>query len=102
MNIHIIEPINNFIKLNDNVWESGGWKLAEDRAKKLVGGEIYFHKKRTEPSFYGGTVLGYRVAQEGQDSGRIIFKLQYKKECRNVRTDSSGWSNKIKIIESEQ
>ena len=102
MNIHIIEPVNRFVKLDDNVWESGAWKLTEDRAQKLVGGEIYFHKKRTEPSFYGGTVLGYRVEQEGQDTRRIVFKLQYKKECRNVRTDSTGWSNKIKIIEPEQ
>ena len=101
MNIHIIEPVNRFVKLDDNVWESGAWKLTEDRAQKLVGGEIYFHRNRTEPSFYGWTVLGYRVEQEGQDTRRIVFKLQYKKECRNVRTDPSGWSNKIKIIEPE-
>jgi hypothetical protein len=101
MKIHIIEPVNKFIKLHDNVWESGYWKLDEDRANKLVGGAIYFHRKRMEPSFYGGTVLGYRVEQEGQDSGKIVFKLQYKKECRDVRTDQSGWSNKMKIVDSE-
>lgn len=48
MNIHIIEPVNRFVKLDDNVWESGAWKLTEDRAQKLVGGEIYFHRNRTE------------------------------------------------------
>jgi hypothetical protein len=102
MKIHLVEHTNNFVKLHDNVWESGGWKLDEGRAQKLVGGEIYFHKKRTEPSFYGGTVLDYRVEQEGQDSGKIVFKLQYRRECRDVRTDKSGWSNKMKITEPEQ
>ena len=61
MNIHLVEPLNHFVKLQDNVWESGWWQLDEGQAKKLVGGEIYFHKKRQEPSFYGGTILGYRV-----------------------------------------
>ena len=102
MNIHLIEPFNNFSKLSDNVWESGSWKLDEDKAQKLVGGEIYFHKKRQEPSFYGGTILGYRVEQDGQYQGRIIFKLQHKKSCRNVRTDRAGWTKEIKIIELEQ
>ena len=47
MNIHLVEPLNHFVKLKDNVWESGWWRLDEDKAKKLVGGEIYFHKKET-------------------------------------------------------
>ena len=48
MNIHLVEPLNNFVKVQDNVWESGSWGLEESQAKKLVGGEIYFHKKRQE------------------------------------------------------
>jgi hypothetical protein len=102
MNIHIVEHKNNFVKLHDNVWESGWWQLDESKAQKLIGGEIYFHKKRLEPSFYGGTVLGYRVDQEGQYRGRIIFKLQYRQTCRNIRTDKVGWSKEMKIIGLEQ
>lgn len=98
MNIHLIEHMNNFSKLEDNVWESGWWKLDESKAQKLIGGEIYFHKKRQEPSFYGGTILGYRVAQDGEYQGRIIFKLQHNQSCRNVRTSGSGWSKDVKII----
>jgi hypothetical protein len=98
VNIHIIEQSNNFVKLQDNTWESGWWQLEESEAQKLVGGEIYFHKKRQEPSFYGGKILGYRVEQDGQYQGRIIFKLQHNQSCRNVRTDKSGWSKAMKII----
>jgi hypothetical protein len=101
MNIHLVEPLNHFVKLKDNVWESGSWRLDEDKAKKLVGGEIYFHKKRQEPSFYGGTILGYRVNPDGEYQGNIIFKLQHSQSCRNVSTGKSGWTKDVKIIEPE-
>lgn len=102
MNIHLVEPLNHFVKLQDNVWESGSWRLDEDKAKKLVGGEIYFHKKRVEPSFYGGTILGYRVNPDGENQGKVIFKLSYSHSCRNVSTNKSGWRNDMKITELEQ
>jgi len=98
MKIHVVEKMNNFRKLKDNLWESSGWKLDEGKAKKLIGGEIYFHKEREEPSFYGGTIKGCRVEQEGLNQGRIIFEFQYHQECRNIRTDRTGWSMKMKII----
>jgi hypothetical protein len=98
MNIHLIEQLNNFVKLQDNSWESGWWQLEESKAQKLIGGEIYFHKKQQEPSFYGGTIMGYRIEQDGQYQGKIVFKLQHKQSCRNVRTDKNGWSKKMKII----
>jgi hypothetical protein len=102
VNIHLVEPLNHFVKLQDNVWESGWWKLDEDKAKKLVGGEIYFHKKRQEPSFYGGSILGYRVNEDGEYQGKIIFKLEHRQSCRNIRTDKSGWKKDVKIIDLEQ
>jgi hypothetical protein len=101
MNIHLVEPLNHFVKLKDNVWESGWWRLDEDKAKKLVGGEIYFHKKRLAPSFYGGTILGYRVNKDGESQGKIIFKLQHSQSCRNISTDRSGWTKDVKITELE-
>ena len=97
MNVHLIEPSNHLVRLEDNVWESGWWNLDEDEAKKLIGGEIYFHKKRQEPSFYGGKILGYRIHDDGDYQGRIIFKLQYRSSCRNIRTNKSGWSKDVKL-----
>ena len=94
----MIEPLNNFVKLPDSKWESGWWNIDEKKAKALVGGEIYFHKKQQEPSFFGGTITGYRIEQEEQNRGSIVFKLQYNAECRNVKTDKLGWSKRIKII----
>jgi hypothetical protein len=98
MNIHLIESWDNFTKLQDNVWESGCWKIDESKAQQLVGGDIYFHKTRPEPSYYGGTILGYRVEPEGKSQGMIVFKLEHRKSHRNVSTDKSGWSRGMKII----
>jgi hypothetical protein len=98
MNIHIIEPLNHFVNLQDRGWESGWWSIDENKAKELVGGEIYFHKKQQEPSFFGGNITGYRIEQDEQYQGKIVFILQYNAACRNVRTDKLGWSKKMKII----
>jgi hypothetical protein len=101
MDIHIIEPLNNFVKLPDDKWESGWWSIDESKAKELVGGEIYFHKKQLEPSFFGGSITGYRIDQDTKNQGKIIFTLQYNEASRNVRTDKLGWSKKMKIISHE-
>lgn len=98
MNIHMVEPLNNFVKLPDSTWESGWWSLDESIARELVGGEIYFHKKQMEPSFFGGVITGYRIVRDEQHLGKVVFVLQYKADCRNVRTDKNGWSKKMKII----
>ena len=101
MNIHIIEELNHFVKLPDDQWESGWWNINESKAQQLVGGEIYFHKKRIEPSFFGGSITDYRVDQSSQNQGKIVFTFHYQASCRNVNTDKYGWSKKIKIISNE-
>lgn len=101
MNIHLVENTNNFTKLDDNDWESGWWNLDEDVVKKLVGGEIYFHKSRNAPSYYGGIITGYRIEQEGQHEGMIVFMLKHSVACRNVKTGTRGWSGKIKMTDND-
>ncbi|MBN2284150.1 MAG: hypothetical protein JXO48_09695 [Deltaproteobacteria bacterium] len=97
MEIHLIEAMRNFTKLPDDLWENGYWKLNEEKARELVGSKIYFHRKRTERSFYGGIIKGYRVEKEGDNQGEIVFKFEYSKTCRNIRTDQSGWSRGMKV-----
>lgn len=98
MQIHLIENADNFVKLRKNVWECGWWKLGEEEAKKLVGGHIYFHKTRSEPSFYGGAILGYRIKEDDPDRGKIIFEFEYKLACRGIKTEKTGWSLEKKIV----
>lgn len=97
MDIHVIEPLTNFVKLPEDRWESCLRNLDENRAKKLVGGKIYFHKKRLEPSFFGGSIIGYRINQDEQDQGKIVFTFEYQAACRNVSTERHGWSKNMKV-----
>jgi len=101
MDIHLVEQVNSFFKVQDNIWESGWWTLDENKARDLIGGNIYFHKKQQEPSFYGGQITGYRIEQAGQNQGRIVFSLKYIETCRNVKTGKDGWSRKMKIVKYE-
>jgi hypothetical protein len=98
MQIHLIENADNFTKLRDKVWESGWWVLTEDEAKKLVGGQIYFHRKKSEPSFYGGSIRSFRIEQEDPHRGSIIFEFEYRETCRGIKADKCGWSLEKKIV----
>lgn len=102
MKIHLVENLNNFVKLKENLWESGWWELEESKAAKLVGGKIYFHKVQQERSFYGGNITGYRIVRDGEHKGLIVFQFQHNKVCRDVKTDKSGWNKKMKIIILEE
>ena len=102
MEIHLIENVRKFIRLQDDVWESGWWGLNENKARELVGSAIYFHRKRTEPSFYGGIIKGYRVEPDGVHQGRIVFKFLYSHDCRNIKTDKTGWSKEMKVTKDLQ
>ena len=98
MPIHVLEKQTNFVKLGNNIWECGWWKLKEEQVQNLIGSEIYFHKKKLEPSFYGGTIRSYRFAQEGDYEGQVIFEFEFQQKCRNIKTTSTGWSREAKIV----
>ena len=41
------------IAQGSDIFRSGYWLMAEDTAKALVGGNIFFHKRQAESSFFG-------------------------------------------------
>jgi hypothetical protein len=85
--------------LEGRVHESGLWDMPESRAQELVGGDIYFHKKQKEPSFFGGKILGYRIHEADDEyKGRIIFRFESIKEHRGVLAGDGGWSYEKKIV----
>jgi hypothetical protein len=57
------------------VFESGMWDIKEDEAKALVGGMIYLHDTKAEPSYFGGVVTGYRPADGAEYEGRWVFTV---------------------------
>ena len=101
--IHLIERNGAFKKLEGNVHETWCWKMTAQVAESLVGGDIYFHKKQKEPSYFGGKILAYRVhdSDEGEVPdcrGRVIFTFEFSREHRGVSAGEGGWSFMQKIV----
>ncbi len=46
-------------KVDGLVYESRGWNFNGEEADSLVGGMIYFHRKKAYSSFFGGIVLSW-------------------------------------------
>lgn len=97
--IHLIERLKNFEKIEGRIFESGLWDVSPRTAESLVDGDIYFHEKQKEPSYFGGKILGYRIHEsDDRYNGRIIFRFEYSIEHKKVSSGSGGWSNEKKIV----
>lgn len=97
--IHCIERTDNVRKTDrlKNEWESGYWTLSEEAAQKLVGGSIYLHRGKQQPSHFGGRILSYRVEQSGPQAGCVVFTLEAAMDGKGVKTDRKGWTKDQKI-----
>lgn len=84
-----------------DMWISGYWSLAEATVESLVGGRVYFHKAQAKPAFFGGELLGYRMANEPPYAGRIILIFRPDPSAKGTPTSRDGWSMEKKIIFDE-
>jgi predicted phosphatase len=97
--IHVIERLKNFKKIEGHIHESGLWDVPTQKADALVGGDIYFHIKQKEPSYFGGKILSYSIHEvDDEYRGRIIFRFEFSPDHRNVLADAGGWSYEKKIV----
>ena len=101
--IHLIERVTHFKRIEDSIFESWCWDVTPQKAQALVGGDIYFHKKQKEPSYYGGKILGYRIHDSDGGEypgcrGRVVFIFEYSREHKNVSAGEGGWSYEKKIV----
>lgn len=88
------------IHLNGDLWESGNWDVAEEKAASLIGKRIYFHEKQAEESYFGGTITSYRVLpmDHPETPGRIVFSFTADAAGRGFAAGSAGWRNEQKTI----
>lgn len=78
------------VKMPD--YTSEAWDIAESDAQALVGGMIYFHETKEQPSYFGGRVTGYRLSEAHALDGkrpRVIFEFTALHEARK-----QAWSGK--------
>ena len=101
--IHLIEKDGRITKVEGQVWESGFWSIPfpEAKSKQLLGGSILFHKKKSEPSFFGGLILNYRIQENGEFKGRVIFTFEYRADHRGFIAEREGWSKDMKVVMKE-
>ncbi len=78
------------------VFESGIWDtvtIPEEDAKRLVGGILMLHETKSKPSYFGGTVTGYRRARRDDDRSRSegwIFTLTSTLEAKGQPWSKRG------------
>ena len=98
--IHFIERLRNISRIpgTNDEYESGYWVVSTSTAEKLKGGDIYLHESQAESSYFGGTILGYRVQQGGELDGRLIFHFKVTPAHRGIRAGREGWGNEKKIV----
>ena len=67
-------------------FESGYWDISESDAAAIVGGMIYLHQTKNEPSYMGGVVESFRVEERPElaHAKRIVFVLESTKEGKGV------------------
>ena len=80
-----------------NAYTSGFWTLTEERARALIGGQIYFHERQRDPSFYGGRIVDAHRTVGGEYPDKIVFKFIFSADCRGVKADQDGWSQEMKF-----
>jgi hypothetical protein len=98
--IHLVEKrgLIRVVDIASDEYESGFWVLDIEKAQALIGGDVYFHSSRSDPSFFGGRVLGVRVQPDGEFAGRIVFRLRSELGHKGVRTDRTGWRMEKKVV----
>ena len=89
--IHLIEKKGTSqglrpIELKARRWESGYWKVAEETAKRLIGGRIFLHTSWSEPSHFGGHIDAFTIhrAPGTEVDGRIIFYFTAEENGKHV------------------
>ena len=95
MNIHLVEPLNHFVKLKDNVWESGWWRLDEDKAILFRSGwhshdlEVELANRNVPFVKYGG--------QKFVEAAHIKDVISYLRILHN-RHDQVSWHRAFLLL----
>ena len=77
----------NLDKVADDVWRTCCWAISAEDAAALVGGWVYLHSTKGEPSFFGGIVTAAEpvVTPEHAREDRFAFIFDAKPKGRGQR-----------------
>ena len=80
------------------IYCNGYWRIATATANKLIGKKIYFHKRKTDPSFFGGVIKCAVKVEQGKYKGRTIFIFKLDQACKGITTLPNGWAQEKKYV----
>ena len=68
------------------VFRSGVWDFSIDEARGLIGGSIFFHERKSDPSYLGGSVTDVETVDvpEAPRRHRVVFTFKVAPEARGV------------------
>ena len=87
-------------------YQSGYWHFTLEEAKKLIGGKIFLHHSKKQPSTVGGNVfdcyeqeltednlseLGMDYVEMPAIRTRIVFVFEAKGICKNITWRGNSW-----------
>lgn len=79
---------------DQDVYTSEAWAISAAEAAKIIGGRVYFHQTKADPSYFGGDVLGVEpVHGEGSDPERFILRLTAQRDAKGVAWNEAGQSH---------
>jgi hypothetical protein len=66
------------VSKESGLWRSGNWDVSEGEAAKLIGGRIFLHETKAQPSAFGGEVIGFEAIRDTTVARerRIVFTIR--------------------------
>ncbi len=93
---HDIRPLD----LKTRRFESCCWVIGDDARQALSnGGRVFFHETQASPSYFGGTIVGFREtpSEEGKPR-RWAVEFLSEEQARNVLAGPSNWKRESKYV----
>lgn len=88
-------------RVEGDIYASRGWNFNGDEAESLVGGMIFFHRRKAYSSYFGGVILAWEwvVADDVARPNRIKFTFKYAPEGRYQKwrgqDHTRAWTSRI-------
>ncbi len=76
------------------VYRSEAWALTRDEVEAIQGGRIHLHQTKSEPAYFGGTVVSSEALPVGDgEEQRYALTLKADREAKGVVWDERGRSH---------
>jgi hypothetical protein len=83
------------------LWRTGHWVFTLPEAQKMIGGRLYLHETKAEPSHFGGIVRAVEQVElvDMARSSRIVFTIEFSPEFKGKKwagaDHSMAWTSGI-------